>query len=137
MLESGLDNIMRWMPFDIDAADLRNRIRNKMIRPTTIPQTMQELVIEQAIAREALRLAFEHHKSLAIGLRGVQVQRDIAEAFEQSGSGATLVDLMGLGMIVGSGGVLSHAPRRVQSALMMLDAFVPEGSPSSLLTPSL
>ncbi|MBT9158132.1 MAG: hypothetical protein DDT36_01133 [Firmicutes bacterium] len=127
MLESGLDNIMRWMPFDIDAADLRNRIRNKMIRPTTIPQTMQELVIEQAIAREALRLAFEHHKSLAIGLRGVQVQRDIAEAFEQSGSGATLVDLMGLGMIVGSGGVLSHAPRRVQSALMMLDAFVPEG----------
>jgi uncharacterized protein (TIGR01319 family) len=127
MLESGLENIMRWVPFDIDAADLRNRIRNKMIRPTTIPQTMQELVIEQAIAREALRLAFEHHKSLAVGLRGIQTQRDISEAFEQTATGATLVDLMKLGMIVGSGGVLSHAPRRVQSALMMLDSFVPEG----------
>lgn len=126
MLESGLENIMRWVPFDIDAADLRNRIRNKMIRPTTIPQTMQELIIEQAIAREALRLAFQHHKSLAVGLRGVQTTRDISEAFEQSASGATLVNLRDLGMIVGSGGVLSHAPRRVQSALMMLDAFVPE-----------
>jgi len=127
MLEAGIDNIMRWVPFDIDAADLRNRIRNKMIRPTTIPQTMQELIIEQAIAREALRLAFEHHKSLAVGLRGIQTQRDISEAFEQTSTGASLVDLMRLGMIVGSGGVLSHAPRRVQSALMMLDSFVPEG----------
>jgi uncharacterized protein (TIGR01319 family) len=127
MLEAGVDNIMRWVPFDIEPADLRNRIRNKMIRPTTIPQTLQDLVIEQGIAREALRLAFEHHKSLAVGLKGVQKVRDISEAFEQSGSGATLVDLTDLGMIVGSGGVLSHAARRAQSALMILDAFLPEG----------
>lgn len=127
MLESGVENIMRWVPFDIEEADLRNRIRNKMIRPTTIPQTLQDLVIEQGIAREALRLAFEHHKSLAVGLKGVQKVRDISEAFEQSGSGASLVDLTDLGMIVGSGGVLSHAARRSQSALMILDAFLPEG----------
>ena len=30
-------------------------------------------------------------------------------------------------MIVGSGGVLSHAPLRGQSALMMMDAYQPEG----------
>lgn len=30
-------------------------------------------------------------------------------------------------MIIGSGGVLSHAPRRIQAVLMMLDAFQPEG----------
>src|SRR5205807_989880 len=42
-------------------------------------------------------------------------------------AGATLVDLMALDMIVGSGGVLSHAPRRAQSALMMMDAYQPEG----------
>ena len=39
----------------------------------------------------------------------------------------TLIDLRQLNLLVGSGGVLSHAPRRVQSALMMLDAFLPEG----------
>src|SRR5205807_8923601 len=42
-------------------------------------------------------------------------------------AGATLVDLMALDMIVGSGGVLSHAPRRGQAALMMMDAYQPEG----------
>src|SRR4029079_16230995 len=41
--------------------------------------------------------------------------------------GASLVNLRDLGLLVGSGGVLSHAPRRVQAALMMVDAFLPEG----------
>jgi len=127
LLEAGLENIMRWIPFEIGEADLRNRIRNKMIRPTTIPQTLEELVIEQALAREALRLAFEHHKSLAVGLRGVQRERTIADTFEQTGSGETYINMMELGMLVGSGGVLSHAPRRVQAAMMLIDAFQPEG----------
>ncbi len=35
--------------------------------------------------------------------------------------------MMTLNLIIGSGGVLSHAPRRSQSFLMMLDAFQPEG----------
>jgi hypothetical protein len=39
----------------------------------------------------------------------------------------TLVNMMELDMIVGSGGVLSHAPMRAQAALMMLDAYQPEG----------
>ena len=57
LAEAGLANILRWVPFTIDEQTLRNRIKNKMIRPTTIPQTLEELQIEQAIAREALRLA--------------------------------------------------------------------------------
>jgi uncharacterized protein (TIGR01319 family) len=127
MAEAGIENILRWVPFDVDTLDLRNRIKNKMIRPTTIPQTLEDLVIEQAIAREALRLAFEQHKMLATGLKGVQTERTISDILSQSESGATLVDLVDLGLIVGSGGVLSHAPRRVQAAAMMIDAFLPEG----------
>ncbi len=127
MAEAGIENILRWVPFPVDEVELRNRIKNKMIRPTTIPQTLDDLVIEQAICREALRLSFEQHKSLAVGLKGKQTARDISDTFEQSGSGATLVDLMDLGLLVGSGGVLSHAPRRAQSMLMMIDAFLPEG----------
>jgi uncharacterized protein (TIGR01319 family) len=126
LAESGLPNILRWLPFDIGEADLRNRIKNKMIRPTTIPQTLEELIVEQAISREALRLAFEQHKSLAVGLKGVQQERTISDTFEQTASGETLIRLDHLDLLVGSGGVLSHAPRRVQAALMMLDAFLPE-----------
>ncbi|MCK4607409.1 MAG: glutamate mutase L [candidate division Zixibacteria bacterium] len=125
--EASLPKVMRWMPFDLDERDLRNRIKNKMIRPTTIPQSMEELILEQAVAKEALRLAFVQHKSFATVLKGVQQQRTIADAFEQSSSGGSIVNMMSLNMLIGSGGVLSHAPRRQQAALMMIDAFLPEG----------
>jgi uncharacterized protein (TIGR01319 family) len=127
LAEAGLANIMRWVPFDVDEQTIRNRIKNKMIRPTTIPQTLDELQIEQAISREALRLALIHHKSLATGLKGVQQERTISDIFEQKTSGATLIDMLKLDLIVGSGGILSHAPRRVQSMLMMVDAYEPLG----------
>ena len=127
MAEAGIANILRWVPFAVDEVELRNRIKNKMIRPTTIPQTLEDLVIEQAICREALRLSFEQHKALAVGLKGVQTERTISDITQQTASGSTLVNLLELGLLIGSGGVLSHAPRRVQAALMMIDAFLPEG----------
>lgn len=127
LTEAGLPNIMRWVPFSIEEQTLRNRIKNKMIRPTTIPQTLDELQIEHAISREALRLALDHHKSLATGLKGVQQERTISDIFEQKGSGSTLIDMLKLDLIVGSGGILSHAPRRMQSMLMMVDAYQPLG----------
>ena len=127
LAEASLPNVLRWVPFDIDEKELTNRIGNKMIRPTTVPQSLEELVIEQAIAREALRLSFIQHKAFAVNLKGVQKERTISDAFEQSDSGQSLVDMMELDLIVGSGGVLSHAPRREQSAKMLIDSFLPEG----------
>lgn len=125
--EAGVENIARWLPFEIDPKEVRNRLRNKMIRPTTIPQTYEDLLIEHAVSREALRLAFEHHKSLARDLVGTQTESNIDRLFNNDASGASLVDMMRLDMIIGSGGVLSHAPLRAQSALMMMDAYAPEG----------
>jgi len=127
LAETTLPNVLRWVPFDIDQKELINRIGNKMIRPTTVPQSLEELVIEQAIAREALRLSFIQHKSFAVNLKGVQKERTISDAFEQSDSGQSLVNMMELDLIIGSGGVLSHAPRREQSAKMLIDSFLPEG----------
>ncbi|NQU67511.1 MAG: glutamate mutase L [Candidatus Marinimicrobia bacterium] len=127
LAESGVPNVIRWVPFDTDEEDLTNRIANKMIRPTTIPQDMDDLKMEQAISREALRLSFKQHKEFAVGLKGIQKERTISDAFDQSESGESLVDLMELNLLVGSGGVLSHAPRRHQAARMLVDAFLPEG----------
>jgi uncharacterized protein (TIGR01319 family) len=119
--------IQRWVPMPMSEFTLRNRLRNKMIRPTTIPQTREDLLVEQAVAREALRLAFLHHQQLATGLKGIQQQRDISSALSQQEAGASLVNLFNLGLLIGSGGVLSHAPRREQAALMLIDAFQPLG----------
>ncbi len=126
LAEAGIERIQNWVPFKLEQATLRDRIGNKMIRPTTIPQSLEELQIEQAIAREALRLAFVQHKAFAVKLSGVQKARTISDAFAQDDSNS-LVDMMALDLVVGSGGVLSHAPRRMQSMLMMIDAFEVEG----------
>ncbi len=127
MAEAGLANILRWVPFPVHEPALRNRIKNKMIRPTTIPQTLEDLVVEQAICREALRLSLLQHRALAVDLKGRQRKRDISDAVAQGAASDSLVNLLELGLVVGSGGVLSHAPRRAQALLMMLDAFLPEG----------
>jgi hypothetical protein len=85
------------------------------------------LVFEQAVAREALRLAYQQHKEFATTLKGVQQQRTVGDVFSQEVSGSSIVDGMTLDLLVGSGGVLSHAPRMQQTAMMLIDSFEPEG----------
>ena len=127
VVEAGAANILRWLPFEIDEGELRDRLRNKMVRPTTVPEVVEDLLVEQAAAREALRLALEHHRSLARPLKGVVRQRTIADTFDQSGPDEDIIDMSDVSLIIGSGGVLSHAPLRAGAFLMMLDAFQPRG----------
>ena len=126
MKEAGIENILRWLPFKLDEEDVANRLMNKMIRPTTIPHTLETLIIEQAVAREALRLGLQHHKTIATRLKGVRVGRTIGDIFDQALQ-ETYIDLMKIEIIAGTGGLLSHAPWRVQSLLILIDAFQPEG----------
>jgi uncharacterized protein (TIGR01319 family) len=127
--EATFDNLVRWVPFAVDEEVFADWVSNKMVRPTTIPQTLRQLVLEQALAREALRLSFVHHKSLA---RRVEAQEkkmgamsSQAEMFKSEGS--EIIDMQRLDILMGSGGVLSHAPRREQAALMLMDSFEPTG----------
>ncbi len=126
MLEAGEQQILRWLPFTVSIDEVRDRLRNKMIRPTTIPHTLEDLILEQAVCREALRLAFIHHKRLAVGLKGTKRERSIGDVFKQSAE-TSLVDMFALDLIIGSGGVLSHAPDRRSSAFMLLDSYEPVG----------
>lgn len=127
--EAGIENICRWLPFEEDRDGCEDRLRNKMIRPTTIPHTLEELLIEHSVAREALRLGLDHHKTLATRLKGVSRATSVDERFEQLGKSLqeTYIDLMNIKVIAGTGGLLSHAPRRAQSLLILTDAFQPEG----------
>lgn len=125
--ETGMENVLRWLGKSMDERELRNRVKNKMIRPTTIPQTLEALEFEQAVAREALRLAYLQHKEFATTLKGVQQQRTVGDTFSQEAGGRSIVDNMQLNLLVASGGVLSHAPEMLQTAQMLIDAFEPEG----------
>jgi len=109
--EAGFENILRWLPFDMEVTEAHNIIANKQLRPTTVPQTRRDLLLEQAIAREALRLT-------------------LVEA-QQSWAGRPSAPYPGLfpfsDLIVGGGGVLAHASHYGQAALILLDALQPIG----------
>jgi len=126
MKEAGIENIMRWLPFDLDEEDVSSRLMNKMIRPTTIPQTLEDLIVEHSVAREALRLGLVHHRTIATRLKGIQVERDIASMFEQQLE-ETYIKMMEIDIFAGTGGLLSHAPERIQSMFILTDAWQPEG----------
>jgi len=127
--QTGVENIIRWLPFEIDEIALRHKLYNKMFRPTTIPSTLENLLVEHAIAREALRMGFIHHRFLARPLQGMQRDQKKMEAniLAQQEIQDTFIDMKRLQWLGGTGGLLSHAPRRIQSALVLIDGFQPEG----------
>jgi uncharacterized protein (TIGR01319 family) len=126
MKEAGIDNIMRWIPFNLDKEEVASRLMNKMIRPTTIPQTLEDLIVEHSVAREALRLGLKHHRTIATRLKGIQIERTISDMFEQAVADS-YVEMMNIDICAGTGGLLSHAPRRIQSMLILTDAWLTEG----------
>ena len=109
--ETGWDKIARWLDFEVSEGDIRAFVINKELRPNTIPQDADELQIEQAIAREAVRAALRTARSgwpsNAPGL---------------SDGGVPLFQ-----PVIGCGGALSRAARPGQAALLMLDAIEPVG----------
>jgi len=123
------DLVARWLPKPIDEAELlvRNWLLNKTLRPSTLPQTADELMLEQSFAREAIRLSLNDHKQVAKGLRGIKIQRQIGDVFTQSGTADTLLNLMDVGRVIGLGGVLAKAPRPAQAMSVILDGLEPEG----------
>lgn len=52
LIEAGAENIARWLPYQLGMTEIRDRLRNKMIRPTSIPQTKEDLWLEQAVCRK-------------------------------------------------------------------------------------
>ena len=125
--KAGLPNIMRWLPSFISEKQVKLSVGAKMLNPTSIPSAVEDLHIEQAVAREALRLAFLDHLELS----KIQAPKSVftSELLQK----ARRLNIEEVDAIIGSGGVLSHAPHRGQAAAMLIDAFQPLGSTELLV----
>ncbi|MBI5931187.1 MAG: glutamate mutase L [Chloroflexi bacterium] len=103
-----IENVLRWLPFAANEDDLWNYAYNKVLMPTTIPQTMRDLMIEQAIAREIIRYL----------VNGAQAGwRHAAEDGK----------LPAFRPIIVAGATLTDAPHHGVTAMLILDAFELEG----------
>ncbi len=107
----GAEAIARWLPFQVSPGDIEALVTHRELYPTSVPFETHELLIEQAIAREAVRLALAAARptwppELSSPYPGV------LPFFEP---------------VIGGGSVLGHAPRAGQAALILLDALEPIG----------
>ncbi|MFO7941584.1 MAG: glutamate mutase L [Bacillota bacterium] len=123
----GVEKIRRWCRNAIDVRDIENWIMNHTLRPATVATEPEEMEILNGLARESLRIAFEEHRDLIVSLRGIKQHRTFDDTFEQSKTGYTLVESSALDVIIGSGSVLSAAPRNAEALLTMLDGIQPSG----------
>ncbi|MFP4457837.1 MAG: glutamate mutase L, partial [Clostridia bacterium] len=123
---TGVKNILRWIPLKLDREILENIVGEKMIQPTELPKTILHIMVEQALAREAIRLSYDHHQELLIDLEGTRNVKD-NDNNTNSWIGKSEISLNDVDLIIGSGGVLAHAPNNSQIALMLIDALKPSG----------
>ncbi len=92
--------IARWLPFPISDGEVREWLLNRALRPCTVPDTLQELLLQQAAAREAVAAVTE------------RLWEQAPQSYE---------------MVVASGGGIVRAPRPAQAALILLDGLQPRG----------
>mgnify|MGYP001204062443 CR=1 FL=1 len=104
----GLQRIARWVPFGVSEEQIRQFVLNRMTHPHVIPTNTWELQVIQAFAREAMTLTFEAARS-------------------------NNAEWPNIDLILATGGVLAHAPKYGQIAMMLLDALQPRGVTSLLL----
>ena len=105
-----LDDIMRWLTLDISSNDIRDYLFQKALYPGTLPATVEEHAIAQAISRQALYLAV----------------RSAQKEFP-GGKYAVNETMRKLDLIIAGGGVVSDGVSLGQSLLLLLDAIQPVG----------
>lgn len=106
-----LEDVTRWIPFDIPAADVRDYLYQKTLFPAMAPMTRETLAIEQAMARQILSVATQ---------RTVERWPGTELSFER---------------VFISGATLAQAPTPAQSLLMVLDGLQPQGVNVLMLDP--
>ncbi len=113
----GVENITRWLSYPASPVEVMDYAYNKTIKPGTVPMNDQDLEMEFAIAREAIRLA-------------------LAETRQNwPGNAATSVLLPQMNPVIGAGAVLTQSMEPGLSALLMLDALQPSGVTKLKLDP--
>lgn len=122
--ETGLGNVMRWLPPEMDERDIRNMVGNMMLHEheTLSPEQM---IVQAAVAREAVRLGLEKHKDIASRLKGSLVGRTISDMFDQALE-KTIINLFKTHVVVGKGKVFRDQSA-LESAMILVDSLEPMG----------
>lgn len=118
--KTSLKEIMRWIPLEILEEHIRDYVYNKSIYPASIPVSEEDLAIEEALARQAIRNSLlAAREGFPQKLKGSQ--RGLLPSFEP---------------VIATGSVLTRAPSPGHSLLTLLDAVQPSSITTMVLDQS-
>jgi len=106
-----LSDITRWLHLDIPDTYVKEYLYTKVLYPASLPATVEDLAIEQALARQVITLSVKDSLEEAQN-RNTSPKSGLLPWFEP---------------IVASGSVLTRAPNPAQSLLILLDSLQPTG----------
>jgi len=134
LAEVGIERIMRHLPGGFTETEVRDYISGKMLNPTYVPGQACERVLEQAAAIEGINLAWEQHKDMNFKVSRIgrldrrRLRKDVNK-FEELFylNEERYFQLSDIDLIIGAGGVLSHADRVEEVLWMLAEGFRPSG----------
>jgi len=112
-----LENISRWLSIDVPLETINDYLYKKSLYPNSIPATKEDLWIEQALARETLRIAMQTARN-KFPPTAPALRENLPPLFE---------------VILAGGSVISQTPSLGQSLLLLLDAIQPTGIATMIL----
>jgi hypothetical protein len=114
---TSLEDILRWLPLEIPANYVRDYLYQKSTYPDSMPATIEDMAIEQAITRQVLQLAI------------VTANKDIPANVQRPSSGG----LPYFEPILVGGSAITNASTIGQGLLMLLDGIQPVGTTTIIL----
>ncbi|MDY6915257.1 MAG: glutamate mutase L [Candidatus Cloacimonadota bacterium] len=135
--DTGFEVLQNLLPSNMSENYIRNYISNKMLYPTYIPQDQFQVSIEHAIAKSAIKLSRKQHFQMnfnteEIGflddLKQTMLDEKINETFYfEKASEKLKFKMEDIDILLGSGGVISHAQENKQVLEIMNTGFEPKG----------
>jgi hypothetical protein len=141
-IPSSLDDIHRWLTAPVEAQDILNDLENMALRPHSIPQTMDDLLLTHAVIRQVLLLTMRRMRrqhwhrasySAASGtawsgtLASSAPPLSIASSGPVPGDEAESIATPPFDLIAVRGGAIVRTPVDGLIALSVLDALQPTG----------
>ncbi|HHX65935.1 MAG TPA: hypothetical protein GX702_13720, partial [Chloroflexi bacterium] len=109
---SGTRAVQRWLPIPMSTEEIVSRLENARLRPRTVPQTMEDMLLMHAMVRQAVALTLQR----LCDQYWTRANHDTAEGVLPA------FDLMAL-----RGGTIAHTRQDGLVALTALDAIQPAG----------
>ncbi|MBD3235186.1 MAG: hypothetical protein GF330_00590 [Candidatus Eisenbacteria bacterium] len=129
LAQVGGERILAHLPRGFEEAAVRDYIANKMLHPTHVPRSRAQTLVEQAAAAEGIALAWEHHRrtSYRVAQMGILERIRKRRGFDKfqdiftTPRGPAYFQLSDIDLIIGTGGVLSHAERDADLLRILAD----------------